>query len=395
MGLDISTPVLLLGGRENSLAVARHLGGLGIAVRVSGTASCMAMRSRYCRQSFPVPRGRPTGEYWQELLLSPGHGGLHGHIVFACNDEAIEFMAGHRQELERHYLLDDFVPDLQRAMLDKMRTLELGRAAGVPVPNFWKTERGADIEWMRDEVAFPVMVKPILSHKFSRVFGRKLFIIEDSFEELAEKVRLAHEHGLDVMVVEMIPGPDDLTSSYFSYLDRSGRHLYHFTKRVLRRHPVNRGGASYHITEWLPETAELGRKFLQGIRFHGIANVEFKRDPRDGLLKVIEVNARYTAPHRLIVNVGAPIDLIIYCHLTGQRGPQFEQYEQFRRLWYPPRDFRAFLQLRARGELTFAGWLRSVLHRRTDLPFWSVSDPMPSLALAISTLRRIKGMTDG
>ncbi|MDP2620799.1 MAG: hypothetical protein Q8P46_11600 [Hyphomicrobiales bacterium] len=395
MGLDTSTPVLLLGGQENALAVARHLGSHGIAVRVSGTASCMAMRSRYCRQSFPVPPGRSADTYWNELLLPPGNGSLHGHIVFACNDEAIEFMADHHRELEEHYLLDDSVPEIQHAMLDKMRTLELARAAGVPVPNFWKIRSIADAERLRGEVVFPVMVKPILSHKFFRVFGRKLFIIEDSFDELVQKVRLAHEHGMAVMVVEMIPGPDDLTSSYYTYIDGSGRTLLHLTKRVVRRHPVNRGGACYHITEWLPETAELGRKFFEGIRFRGLGIIEFKRDPRDGQLKVIEVNPRFTAPHRLIVNVGAPIDLIIYCHLTGQPRPQFDQYEQFRRMLYPLHDFLAFRQLRARGELSFLGWLRSILHRRTDFPVWSLSDPMPAIVHTVQLLRRIKEATDG
>lgn len=393
-GLDTSTPVLLLGGRENSLAVARHLGGLGIPVRVSGMGGCWGMRSRYCRQSFPVPRGVSARDFWKELLLSPTAAPLHGHMIFACNDPALEFVADHHRDLKDHYLLDDALPELQHAMLDKMRTLELGRGAGVPVPNFWKIESAADIERMREEVVFPAMVKPIHSHQFGSVFGQKLFIIENSVDELIDKIHLAQQHNLKVMVVEMVPGPDELLTSYYTYIDGSGRHLFHFTKRVLRRYPVNRGGTCYHITEWLPETAELGRKFFQGIQFRGMGNIEFKRDLRDGQLKVIEVNPRFTAAHILVVNAGAPLDLIIYCHVTGQRPPEFDQYEQFRRMWYPLRDYRAFRQLSARGELNIAGWLRSVMHRRTDFPVWNWRDPMPAIADTIAKMRKIKGLTD-
>ena len=41
---------------------------------------------------------------------------------------------------------------------------------------------------------------------------------------------------------------------------------------------VNRGGGCYHETKWLPETAELGRRFFTGIGFRGMGNIEFKRD---------------------------------------------------------------------------------------------------------------------
>jgi predicted ATP-grasp superfamily ATP-dependent carboligase len=393
--LDTSTPVLLLGGGENSLAVARHLGRQGIAVRASGEASCWAMHSRYCRERFPIPSGLPAQDYWRDLLLTGANQHLRNHVVFACNDDAIEFLADHRDELGEHYLLDDFVPHLQHAMLDKMRTLELAREVGVPTPNFWKIRSAADVERIRDEVMFPVMVKPINSRRFERVFRRKLFIVDSSFDDLADKVRLSQEHDLEVMVVEMIPGPDDLLSSYYTYIDRSGNHLFHFTKRVLRRYPVNRGPASHHRTEWVPRTAAMGRKFFRGIGFRGMGNIEFKLDRRDGRLKVIEVNSRYTAAHVLLVNAGAPIDLMIYAYLTGQDVPSFDGYEQFRWLWYPVRDIRAFRQLRARGELTLASWLGSVLHRRTDLPIWTPSDPMPSLAVALDAARRIKRLAYG
>jgi predicted ATP-grasp superfamily ATP-dependent carboligase len=392
--LDTSTPVLLLGGRENALAVARHLGRLGVAVRASGEAGCWAMRSRYCREAFPVPAGMPAATYWRDLLLGKATSRLRHHVVWACNDEAVEFLADHQADLQQHYLLDAAEPHLLRAMLDKSRTLEMARAVGVPTPAFWKIRSVADLDHVRDEVTFPVMVKPIHSHRFAKVFHQKLFIVESGFDELAEKIRLAHDNGIEVMVVEMIPGPDDLLSSYYTYMDSSGRCLFHFTKRVVRRYPVNRGGACYHLTEWVPATAELGRKFFGGIGYRGMGNIEFKHDERDGQLKVIEVNPRFTAAHVLAVNAGALLDLVIYAHVTGQEARSFESYQQSRRLWYPVKDFLAFRQLSSRGQLTFSAWLASVMHRHTDLPIWKLSDPLPSLFLALGAMKRVRGDAD-
>ena len=388
--IDTATPVLLLGGRENSLSLVRNLGRAGIAVSASGDRFCWGMRSRHCRKAYPVPPGKSVTEFWTELLLS-GDRSLDGHIVFPCNDEAVELLAKRHAEFEARYILDDCTPEMAFASLDKMKTLELARAAGVPTPNFWQVRSIDDVEAIRGEVSFPIMVKPLSSHKFNAVFKRKLFIIENSFEELKEKARLALEHGLEIMVVEMIPGPDDLLNSYYTYIDRDGRYLFHFTKRIIRRYPINRGGACYHITEWLPETAELGRQLFSGIGFHGLGNVEFKLDTRDGRLKVIEINPRFTAPHELIVRCGAPIDLIVDRHLTGQEMPRFETFGQLVRLWHPVKDFLAFWELNRRGELTFWQWLRSVAPYGQIFPIFSLRDPMPFFASAGSILNKLKG----
>jgi hypothetical protein len=101
------------------------------------------------------------------------------------------------------------------------------------------------------------MVKPLHSYSFMEAFGRKLFIVRDSVQEVAEKVELCLSRGHSVMIVEMIPGPDDLLSSYYTYRTAQGRLLYDYTKSIIRRWPVNRGGACFHQSERLPETAEL------------------------------------------------------------------------------------------------------------------------------------------
>ena len=325
MSINTATPVMLLGGRENALAVTRNLGRRGVTIRVSNVPGSWAMQSRFCAESYPVPDGTPVSEYWEELLLGPDSSRFHGQVIFACNDPALVFVAEHRDALRQHYLIVDSDPDLQLALLDKQKTLELARRAGVPAPNYWSISNLADIEKIRGDIHYPVMVKPIDTHSFSKVFGRKLFIIESSFDELKEKIRLSHEQNMDVMVVEMIPGPDSLLTSYNTFIDSAGNRLFDFTKSVFRRYPKNRGSGCYHKTEWLPEVAELGQKFFTGIGFCGIGNVEFKRDPRDGRYKIIESNARFVATHELFVRAGAPSDLLIYCYLTGQPVPEFEQ----------------------------------------------------------------------
>ena len=265
--MDTSTPVLVLGGKENALSLVRRYGSLGITTRVCGPIDCWGMYSRHCTEKFVVPTGATSTEQFHDLLLSSNNPQLHGSLLIPCSDTAIEFIADYRAALEESYVLDCGTAKLQLAMLDKRETLELAKKAGVAGPQFWDVKTEADLEEIRRSVMFPVMVKPVLSHEFTRVFDRKLFIIESDFDEVAEKVRLCWANNLDIMVTEMIPGPDSLLSSYYTFIDADHKSHCEYTKRIIRRYPVNRGLGCYHRSEWRPETAEAGRKFFKGISF--------------------------------------------------------------------------------------------------------------------------------
>jgi predicted ATP-grasp superfamily ATP-dependent carboligase len=386
--LDTSRPVLLLGGGASTLAAARSLGSAGIPVIASGPVGCRAMVSRYCAGARPVPHGVNPQAFWRRLLIDRPEEALAGTLILAGCDESLEFVEANHRVLRQRHLIEEFVPELRRAMLDKLQTLELAREAGVPTPNFWRIDTCADLRAILREIMLPVMVKPLNSHAFMKEFGRKLFIVRDSVEDVADKVALCHSRGHRVMVVEMIPGPDRLLSSYYTYRTPQGRLLYDYTKSVIRRWPVNRGGACFHQSEWLPETAEMGRRLFEGIGWQGIGNAEFKLDPRDDKLKIIEVNGRLTAGHPLLTRGGAPIDLMIYCYLTGQQVPPLEAYAQDLRMWDPLRDFMAYRQLARRGELSLLSWIRSVLGQKLILPFFSLDDPRPGLAEAWGTIAK-------
>lgn len=387
---DVSTPVLLLGGKENALSVTRHLGRLGVRVAVSGPQSCWALWSRYCAEAVPVPKGKKQQEFWGELLLG-NSGRFNGHVVLAMSDDAIEFLNANRSRLTARYILDDADRALQRAFLDKIATLEIARAAGLDTPSFWKVETEEQLAALEGAVTFPVMVKPIQSHSFIKAFKAKLFIVESGMDELKTQVRRAWAKNVGVFVVEMIPGPDSELSSYYTYRTEEGRRLFDFTKSIIRRWPVNRGNACYHKTGWLPETAAAGIRIFEHAGLRGLGNIEFKRDRRDGKLKVIEVNARFTAAQELIRRAGYPIDLLVYCHLTKQPLPEIRPAQHELRLWYPVRDFLGFVELWRRGELSLWGWLRSITAVAPVLPLASLADPLPAYGALTAVAQRLLG----
>jgi len=69
------------------------------------------------------------------------------------------------------------------------------------------------------------------------------------------------------------------------------------------------------------EVVELGLRLLRALRFHGVSQVEFKRDPRDGLYRLMEVNPRLWQWHGLAAACGVDIPRIAYWDLLGARLP--------------------------------------------------------------------------
>jgi predicted ATP-grasp superfamily ATP-dependent carboligase len=382
-------PAIVLGGSANAVSVTRSLGRRGVKVFVSVANDRHALFSRYCAKGFPYKHDGRASEFWRQLLLGAGSAALHGSVLLPCNDEAVTFVARNRPELSAHYILDDSEPELQLGLIDKHRTMTLAQTANVDAPRYWTVNRPEELETVLRDVRYPAIVKPLHSHLFQIEFGRKYFNADNDTD-----VRTAMERvwaaGLQAMICEWIPGPDSLLSSYYTYMDGHGEPLFHFTKKVIRRFPKNEGLTSYHITDWDPEVAAVGFRFLTGIKFRGLANVEFKRDTRDGRLKLVECNVRFTAPQEVFVRCGLDTAVIVYNHLVGLPLPPTRGYKVGARLWHPIRDFWAYRQLSGLNELTLAGWLKSIAHWQ-GFPYFQWTDPMPTLMpAAIATARRLR-----
>jgi predicted ATP-grasp superfamily ATP-dependent carboligase len=130
------------------------------------------------------------------------------------------------------------------------------------------------------------------------------------------------------------------------------------------------------VTDWNPEVAALGLRFFQGIGLRGLACVEFKRDPRDEVLKLIECNHRFTEPNELLTRAGLDLATLVYNRLTKRPLPKLDSYREGICLVKPWEDILAFRQLRKSGELSWSEWLLSRA-APTSFLYFKWWDPMP------------------
>jgi predicted ATP-grasp superfamily ATP-dependent carboligase len=367
----------VLGGGANALSLVRSFGREGIEVNVCPDSS-VVLHSRYCDRRFRPPGNMQLRDFLTELTLSGNHPELEGSVIFSCDDDTLEFVAENHAALCTKYVLERNHPDLQLELLDKQRTLELAQHANIPTPEFIPVTRLSDIDLHIDRMKFPLILKPFNTYSFVRQYGSKYVPIRNQ-QELNDKAGELLNDQVDFMICEMIPGPDTAASSYYTYRDDNGDELFNLTKRCVRRIPINEGAGTYQITEHLPDVAELGKRFFDAIDYRGIGSIEFKRDPRDDQLKVMECNNRFTAVQEQLVKAGVDAALIAYCDLTDQRVEAVSKFDEYVAIWSPLSDFRAFQQVRDIEGKSWMDWLRSMQHRKLVFPIFSAADPMPFL----------------
>ena len=298
--------------------------------------------------------------------------------LLPAGDDGLQLIAENRARLEQWgYIPVEADDDVLLAMLDKFRTFELATAAGVPAPPSMVVSSAADATTVAERIGFPCGLKPLHSHLFARHFDAKMLDVGD-LDELNAVLERAAPHGLEMLATEVIPGPDDSYHSYYTYIDERGEPLFHMTKRKLRQYPIHFGLGTYHVMDWNPEVAELGLRFCRGVGLRGLANVEFKRDARDGSLKLIECNHRFTAINELVRRAGVDLTVMTYELLLGRPPTEPLTYRPGARIWAPVEDFRAARDLRRAGELSWPRWVASVA-RRSYPYFFDARDPGPTL----------------
>ena len=300
-------------GWVNGLAAIRSLGRAGIRVlALDHRPSALGFRSRYAQ---PVLTPDPHEEeafisFFEEVELeAPAP-------VFATHDEPLNAIARAAERLGQRFLYPFPGWDVLSQIQDKRSQLAAAEGAGVPVPCTAHPRSAKEARAAAEELGWPVLMKPSSTEGFKRRFGRQAFRCE-SASEVESAYRDAEPYA--PMVQEAIPGGDGELYTLGSYLAEGGEAFGLFCGRKLRQTPPGIGTCRVGEAVWVEEVVEQGLRLLRALGFHGLSQVEFKRDPRDGSYKLMEVNPRLWQWHGLASACGVDLPLIAYRDLTGEQ----------------------------------------------------------------------------
>jgi D-aspartate ligase len=355
-----SPAVVIEVGWVNGLGAIRSLGRAGVPViAVDHRPWALGFRSRYAKRFLdPDPLEDEAG--FVEALVELGDAVGQPMPLFPTHDEHLNALARNLEHLGDRFRYPFPSWSVIEPLQSKRRQLEAAEAIGLSVPQTLHPRSAAEARAAAEEMGYPVLVKPSDNVVFKRIYRRQAFFCSDG-AELDRAYGLAEPY--EPMVQEFIPGGDDCLWTFGTYIAADGEVLAQFSGRKLRQTRRNMGSARIGEAVWDDEVVDAGVAILRELAFYGIAQVEWKRDPRDGRLKLIEVNPRLWQWHELSALSGANIATTAYEDLLGLR-PRAVRSNGDGRRWaitlMSERGF-AFTRLPYRD------------------PVFSVSDPLPGV----------------
>jgi predicted ATP-grasp superfamily ATP-dependent carboligase len=311
---------LVLGAHVTGLGVIRSLGEKGVPViALTYLPSDIGHLSRHVERCVRVPHPEKATSEFLDFMLAARD--LHGGVLVPTEDAALAVVSRHREGLAACYRVAVPEWEVTRQVIEKRWTYRLADELGIPSPRTLVPASAREAREQAEAIGYPCLVKPSVSHRFVEVFGTKMVEVHDG-KEMLDVCREAWASDLEVMIQEMIPGADSEGANYNSYFSE-GEPIAEFTAAKVRLAPSRFGRPRVVVSRHIPEVIESGRAILRALGFGGFSCTEFKRDERDGVYKLMEVNGRHNLSSRLAVKCGVNFPWLMYQHLRlGRAAPE-------------------------------------------------------------------------
>jgi predicted ATP-grasp superfamily ATP-dependent carboligase len=370
------TGAVVIGGDYQGLGIARSLGRYGIPVCVIDDETSIARASRFVRNAIRVRDLRTEAALIDALAQARAKLRLPGWVLYPTREETVASIAANRDALRQHFRVPTPELAVTRLAWDKREVYRLARRLSIPVPRTWFPSCEADLAAI--DVDGPVVVKPAIKEHFFYATHVKAWRA-DTPAELAGLFRRAA--GIvpagEVIVQEMIPGDGQQQYAYCAFF-RAGHPVASMTVRRRRQHPHDFGRASTYVeTISMPELAEPSCRFLAAIGYYGLVELEYKRDPRDGVCKLLDVNARTWGYHSLGQSAGVDFPYLLFRDQIGAPVEEAHARAGVRWIRLSTDVPNALRDIRA-GRLRSRDYLRSLRGVDTEAVF-SLRDPVPGL----------------
>lgn len=286
--MDVDTPAVVLGAGVNGLGVARSLSRARVPVWL---LDCDSHRPEmYTRAAKPLRISALHGEPLVEELVRLAHGPFSRlrPVLFLTREESVRTVSHHRDRLSALYRFS--LPPIK--LLDTLQHKQgfqcIAEQLGGPIPSLVHIRAFEDLAAL-ESLRYPVVIKPGTRHAgYGRQF-KKAYRVEDAAEAV-ELIRRILPVLADVVAQEWIEGPDANIHFCLQHIDRQGQVTASFTGRKIRSWPPQVGGTASCMPA--PQAHEaltgLTTRFFRGAGVIGMAGMEYKRDQRSGLYRMVE-----------------------------------------------------------------------------------------------------------
>jgi D-aspartate ligase len=368
---------VVVGGDHPGLAVARSLGRRGIPVVVIDDQYSISQFSRYVTRVERVPDLKDQQAAVDSVLEVGQRLGLKDWVLFPTRDEHVAAFSIQRDRLAEFFRVTTAPWETVRWVWDKTNTYHLAEKLGIPTPRTWNPKSVDDLSAL--DAYLPLALKPAVKENFFYATGAKAWRAETPQQLRELYLRACRDiDPREILIQQIIPGDGLRQLSYCAFF-RDGRAHSVMLARRMRQHPREFGRAATYVeTVDLPELEELAERFLRAINFHGIVEVEFKQDARDGEYKLLDVNARVWGFHGLGLAAGVDFPYLLFADQCGMQVAPARGKPGLGWMRLLP-DIPSVLSGLADGYLKLGAYWNSLKATCVESVF-SREDPLPSIA---------------
>jgi D-aspartate ligase len=367
---------VVIGGDYQGLGIARSLGQHGIPVCVVDDETCIARASRFVKHVIRVRDLNTEASLLAALALARQRLGGPRCVLYPTRDSTVATIADSRDRLTHDFRVPTPGMSAIRHAWDKRQTYRLGAQLSIAIPRTWFPQSEQDLA--RIPADGPLILKPAIKEHFYPATHVKAWRV-DCRAQLVRSYRRAAAiiPPSEIMVQELIPGGGQEQYAYCAFF-RCGHAVASMTVRRRRQHPSEIGHASTYVeTIALPELEGPSLRWLHAAGYYGLVELEYKRDPRDGTYKLLDVNARTWGYHSLGQAAGVDFPYVLYRDQVGDPVEGVRARPGVRWIRLHTDVPNAFNDVRA-GKQPLREYLRSLRQVDTEAVY-SFSDPLPGL----------------
>ena len=292
-----------------SLPILRSLSKHSIDTTVMTSVPVHTARfSKYCRKQVLVPPTILEDEYARNVERIVKR--LRFDVFFPVSDWSLLPISKHRDRITPYVRLPLASHESILQCFDKQSTLELASKVGLPIPQTRQARNSSELELAAKEMNYPCVVKPRWSIVWQRdrAFARRGGFV-NSPSELIATYRSIHRYFPFPLIQEYVPGANYSVAALYNH----GKPRGFCCIKVQRAWPRSGGNSCCRESVKLdPQMKEYTEKLLEALNWHGVAEVEFRLDPRDNTPKLMEINPRFWGSLCVAVKAGVDFPYLLY-----------------------------------------------------------------------------------
>jgi len=379
-----SPGAIVIEGHVQGLSNTRSLGELGVPVIVVDKVNCIARYSKYCKKFFQCP-DFVSDEFAGFLIKLAIEENLSGWVLLPSNDHAVYTISRFRNELEKYFKIITAGIETISRIYDKSELLAVAETSNIPFPvTQYFSNPG---EKIIPDLEFPVLIKGRKGLNFYKALGRKAYQAINERElrklltEIGEKIEIK-----ETFVQELIPhNGTNRTVSFTAFCIR-GEIKSFWMGIKLREHPIQYGTATFAQSIYVEECYKQSVPLLLELNYTGVCEVEYLKDPRNGLYKLIEINARTWLWVGLAKYCGIDYAKMIYYYCNNHDNCYPTNYKIGVKWinWYT--DFPMAVLSVIKGKLKISEYYRSLKGEKTRA-IYMLRDIKPTFAFLFLFIR--------